>query len=828
MYKCPINYYKGNMIFTDDGCWGAFQIQGFDYENRSRESKIKILYNIIRFISNIPYEAKILIIPVSQDIKKNYDILRSNLDKNDPLYDAALTHTNMTEEYLTKKIEENGNANDFKTYIITKLTTQDEEDILKKTKDIAEYFLKDPMNALNNVLGLDSRMILKSRIANFKRLCDSFFNEQSKRLTLKYLDDENLQWLFRRVMFRGLNMDVKINKNFKPEVEILNSKTYKPIKSRVESLFEGRINPQKPRYLEIEHDDKSISYQSFLSIACIPDALEFPGSEYIFMLQDYTIPTEVCIHIDRLTDYQSRTVLSNKKKEINSQITNANEAGEEIPEDLLDAKDETTDFEADIRGNKLPICRTSITFCIAADSEEELERRVNFIKGTYEDMEFTVIRSLTDQYKLFMEFIPGAGRYLKDFIMPLPCKMLAGSMLGASKELGDTNGFYIGTTGKIKKDVFLNMARACLENKSAATTFFGNLGYGKSFNANLLTILHVMHGSFGLIFDPKGERDHWTHAFPWLEGYISNIKLSSEDEYRGMLDPFNVYRDNIEAACELANNVITELYKLNPKDDEFIALGESLAKIKNEKQRSMCKLAEMLGEFNEKDDLCKAARNLGRKLNLLQSVGMSKLLFGKGEEKALNLDNRLNILQIENLKLPSPDTPKEDYSQEETLSAVLIMVIGNFAKKFALTQRNVFSIVLFDESWFLKVTSEGRKLYDFLARMGRSLFTGCIFNGHSVLDIPSDAVKNTISYKFCFHTDDTDEAKRMLEYMNMDVTEENINLVIGLENRQCLFQDLDKRVDVLTFDAVFDDLIEAFDTTPKTKDNKQEDQNESN
>ncbi len=103
MYKCPINYYKDNMIFTDDGCWGVFEIKGFDYENRSRESKIKILHNIIRFISNIPYEAKILVIPVSQDIKRNYDMLRENLDKDDPLYEAALTHTNMTEEYLTYK-----------------------------------------------------------------------------------------------------------------------------------------------------------------------------------------------------------------------------------------------------------------------------------------------------------------------------------------------------------------------------------------------------------------------------------------------------------------------------------------------------------------------------------------------------------------------------------------------------------------------------------------------------------------------------------------------------------------------------------------------------
>lgn len=818
MYKCPVNYYKDNLIFTDGGCWAAFEIEGFDYENRSQQAKLNIFNNVVRFLANIPYEAKFLMIPVGQDINKNYESLRKNLWKDDPLYETALEHTNMTEEYLARSIEESGNANDYKTFIITNLTTQEEEDILKKAKDVVEYLLKDPYNALNSLLGIDSRIILKSRIKHFKRLCDNFFSEQDNRLSLKYLEETESQWLFKRVMFRGLNKDVRVNKNFRPQVEAENAKVYKPNKASIENLFEGKINPQKSRYLEIEHDDGSISYQSFLSITCIPDELDFPGSEYIFMLQDFNVPTEVCIHVDRLTDYQSKSTLTNKKREIDSQIGNVIEADEEVPEELIEAKDELLDFDTDIRNNKLPICKTSITLCIAADSRDKLENRVNFIKGIYEDAEFTIVRPLTDQYKLFMEFIPGARRYLKDFIMPLNCKMIAGSMFPASKKLGDKeNAFYIGKTGKMGKNVFLNMARACLENKSASATFFGNLGYGKSFNANLLVMLHVIYGSFALIFDPKGERSHWTHAFPWLEGLITNVKLSSDNKYKGMLDPFNIYKDDVEQACELANNIVAEIYKLNPKDDQFIALGESLEKIKKEPVRSMTRLIEILNSFSQDDELYNAAKGLARRIKLLGSVGMSKLLIGTGEEKALNFNNRLNILQIENLKLPSPETPKEDYSQEETLSAVLIMVIGNFAKKFALTQRDVFSMVLFDESWFLKVTREGVKLYDFLARMGRSLFTGCIFNGHSVLDLATEGIKNTISYKFCFHTDNTDEAKRMLEYMKMDVTEDNIKLITSLENRQCLFQDLDNHVDVLTFDAVFDDLIEVFSTTPKTK-----------
>lgn len=818
MYRCPINYYKDNLIFTDNGCWGAFEITGFDYENRSLDMKKTILSNLIRFIANINVEAKILIIPFTQDIKGNYEAIRGNLNTEDPLYEVATTYANMTEEYLINDIKENSNTNDYRTYIITNLTTHEEEDIINKFKDVIDYLIKDPINAINNFLDLEKRIILDSRIKHFKKLCNNFFTEQNNRINLKFLEENEIQWLCKRVMFRGLNKDIKVNKKFKPFAEkVQDQKGIKPLMTDVKNLFEGKIK-QKSRYLEIEHGDSSKSYQTFLNLTCLPDEMAFPGCEYLFMLQDLNIQTEVCIHIDRLTEYDSKTILNNKKREIDSQIEHINEAGDEIPDDVLEAKAELMEFDGDIRNNRLPIVKTSITLCIASDNEEELEKRANFLKGIYEDNDFSIVRPLTDQYKLFMEFIPGARRYTNDFIMPLPVSTLAGAIIGATRELGDKTGFYIGTTGNLQKKVFINFARACLENKSASATFFGNLGYGKSFNANLLLILHVLNGAYGLIFDPKGERDHWEKSFPWLNGLISNIKLSNDDKYRGMLDPFNVYRDNVDEACELALNIITELYKLSSKSNEgeFIALSEALQQIKQEDVKCMNKLVELLNNFPEADDLYKDAKNLARKLRLLKEVGMSKLLFGTGTEKALQLNNRLNILQIENLKLPSPSVKKEDYTQEETLSSVLIMIIGNFAKKFALQERNVFSTILFDESWFLGVTAEGKKLYDFLSRMGRSLFTGCMFNGHSVLDIPSEEIKNTISYKFCFHTDSHEEAKRMIQYMNMDVTEENINLIMSLENRQCLFQDLDKRVGVLTFDAVFQDLIDVFSTTPKT------------
>lgn len=95
------------------------------------------------------------------------------------------------------------------------------------------------------------------------------------------------------------------------------------------------------------------------------------------------------------------------------------------------------------------------------------------------------------------------------------------------------------------------------------------------------------------------------------------------------------------------------------------------------------------------------------------------------------------------------------------------------------------------------------------------------FNGHSVTDIPSEGIKNTISYKFCFQTTTDGEAERMCEYMDLEATQENKDILKNLKNGECLFQDLDRHIGILRFDAVFQDIIDLFSTTPKTKARKE-------
>lgn len=826
MFECPITYFKDNLIFNQDkSCWAVYCLQGYDYDLLSNEEKINVLHRLTKFICGITTEAKILIIPVVQDIKEHFNHLRDRLDQEDPLYHDAYCQANLTEDYLDKSAINNGSINDYKTYIVVKLETNKDVELFSKFKDAYDYFVKSPVNAFNVYMAMDGVAILKSQLQKFQKLSQKFFFEQNKRINMNTVQSEEIQWLIRRMVFRGLNKDVQLfyksaENHWTPdaeEVELENEIVLKPDKRQIVNLFSGVIKV-RDRVLKIDHGNDQVSYQTFLAITNIPEIMEFPNCEWIYLLQQYNTQAEICIHIRTVDFRKSLDKLEKKKREINSHIEHIVQANSDITEELLEGKDYAEILERELKGSKSPTCKTSITICLSDKNPEVLEDKATLVKQEYEDMNFVLERPLTDQLKLFFQMIPSTGICAPDFIINLTPQTLASGIIGATHQLGDSIGPYIGTTGVEMKQVFLDMGLACRTDKSAVATFYGNLGFGKSFNANLLLYLLIMFcNAYGLIFDPKSERTHWITKLKVFDGLINLVTLSSEIKYTGTLDPFNIYRTDIEEACELATNVITELLGLEPTDRKSTVLLISIQKMKHEELPSMLRLIEILYSFDRSDNLHGEAMDLARSLDARKDNGMTRLLFGNGTEKAITMDNRLNILQITNLKLPEPHVPKQSYSREQSLSVILMMVMGNFAKKFIQSFPNNLKVILFDESWMLGRTTEGKNLISFLTRTSRSLYAAVILNGHSVLDIPDEGIKTTITYKFCFHTDSHEEAERMLKYLNLEITPSNLELIMNLKNKQCLFQDLNKRVGILTFDAVFDDVISVFSTTPQDK-----------
>ena len=73
-------------------------------------------------------------------------------------------------------------------------------------------------------------------------------------------------------------------------------------------VFTCLLYTSEKRYLKVVHDKNRVSYQTFLVFTHIPEVLEHPGNEWLYMLQQMNVQAEVCIHIKTCLLYTSRCV----------------------------------------------------------------------------------------------------------------------------------------------------------------------------------------------------------------------------------------------------------------------------------------------------------------------------------------------------------------------------------------------------------------------------------------------------------------------------------------------------------------------------------------
>ena len=830
MYKFPVEFIKENIIFTKNKCYAGFKFGGFEYNSRTITEKKAILDTLKDLIKEIYSEAQILLIPKKISCEKALLPMRDKVKEDDPLKEVSDFLTTQTIEVLKEREKDSYRYNkdleedelikgsveiQYDNYIFISLTEGLQGDFITQGGELIEYLIKDPVQAINKFLGISDKYISDSRFKELKKRAYEFWELQRNYIEIRPLAKKEIEHLITRITKRGHeSADIPDNLNVRNiVVDECGEEVIIPRRDAYKNRVKGAVK-QGIRCLKIEHED-FISYQSFLNIVDMPNLI-FPGSEFIKNIQDNYIGAEICIHIKKYSTEESKRKLNSRERMIASQINEAIEGGHEVEDEVIEGKLAVEEFKKDIRTDQ-HLVEASISICFSGTDETLVKTQAKSLITDLKKMSFNIVNPLTDQYKSFLEFIPGAGPYTKDYVDLIPMTTLAGGIFGADDKIGDEIGKYIGYTASGKK-VYFYLGRAPQENKAPVIFTAGNPGYGKSFAMNLIVMLHVISGSSALIFDPKTERSHWKTEFKFMEDLITIVTLVASEKDKGKLDPFNIYRDDIDAAAELALTVICELVGITSNEERYIALKEVLAEMRNVEKASMKKLIELLeikGETDKDEYIRRDSMKLARALKSMNKEGLSMLMFGDGTEDAINLDNRLNILQIDNLTMPDANTKKEEYSEDEKISMCLMTIMSSFTKKFAMKKRDTFDLILFDESWFLKNTIEGKKLYDFLTRQSRSLNVGCIFNGHSVLDIPSEEIKNTINFNFFFHTDNEDEAKRMLKVLKLEETKENIKMLLTLRNGEAVFRDLDGRIAKIKFDAIFDIFIDTFNTKPK-------------
>lgn len=848
---CPIDYYERNLFFNSDNsklnknCWAAYKLGGFNYDFQNRDTKDAILLSLVHTIKNVSH-AKIMTIPTTEDVELHYSRFKKKLRPKSALYKAAVHCADSACDYLKQSGE---SWNDYTTYLFVKLQEEAVDQIDLIGKQMREFF-KAPLYGVMSLMLLAPEDITTVTFKRFEKIEEKVYQTLSGCVELHRLQARDMQWLLKRVGYKDLKTSFKLNKTV---VNVTDESTgkirreysedwqpycergkkakveyFRPHKADIQHLFSGQLKREGNKGISVTHDSGEVSYQSYLVFTNVPEAIIFPGREWTLRLLKQPIPVELCIDIENVHYQKALDDLGKIRTELNSQIKDIEDAGESIPTKLFEAHEQIESLCRELGDNRLPMSKTTISICIAGSDPEQVEKDILAVKQHLDKSEFTVERSGADQMQLFMQHIPGTETYTRDFIKRLSPFPIAGGIFGVNNRVGDNVGFYIGMANG--KPVFFNPTQACLENKSPAGTLYGDLGYGKSFNANLIVFQHVLNGGRAIVIDPKGERasgvKHWRNM-PVLGTYTNVVELTGEAKNRGLLDPYIMFPNNLDHAADLARTSLMKLLNVKSGTPADTLLKECVNKVKTTTNPCMMKVVDCIGNIDSSDEYKDTASSMFRNLQATMDNGLSQLLFGSGTEQAINVNSPLNVISFKGMTFPDVDKHEEDYNDDEKLSSVLTYLAVDFTKQFAWLYPHEPKLVLIDESWFITAIQIGRELIKALARLGRSLFLSTLLNGHSVLDLPGDELRATITYKFCFHTNDEREAERMLEYLKLDKTKENINILVakerdgGLGNGECLFSDLYGRVSRLKFDAVFSTLIEFFKTTP-TEENEKE------
>ena len=814
----PIKYIDNNLVWNKDNeVFAYYELIPYNYSFLSAEQKF-IVHDSFRQLIAQSREGKIHALQIATESS-----IRSMQEQSKKLVTGKL------KEVACQKIDEQtealvsmigDNQVDYRFFLGFKLMVTEEQLNLKNIKKSAWLTFTEFLHEVNHTLMNDFVSMPNDEINRYMKMEKLLENKISRRFKVRRLEINDFGYLMEHLYGRdGIAYEdyeyqlpkKKLNK----ETLIKYYDLIRPTRCVIE---------ESQRYLRLEHEDKE-SYVSYFTVNAIVGELDFPSCEiFYFQQQQFTFPVDTSMNVEIVENRKALTTVRNKKKELKDLDNHAYQAGSETSSNVVDALDSVDELETDLDQSKESMYKLSYVIRVSAPDLDELKRRCDEVKDFYDDLNVKLVRPAGDMLGLHSEFLPASKRYINDYVQYVKSDFLAGLGFGATQQLGETTGIYMGYSVDTGRNVYLQPSLASQGVKGTVTNalasaFVGSLGGGKSFCNNLLVYYSVLFGGQAVILDPKSERGNWKETLPEIAHEINIVNLTSDKDNAGLLDPFVIMK-NVKDAESLAIDILTFLTGISSRDGEkFPVLRKAVRSVTQSDSRG---LLHVIDELRREDT--PISRNIADHIDSFTDYDFAHLLFSDGTvENAISLDNQLNIIQVADLVLPDKDTTFEEYTTIELLSVSMLIVISTFALDFIHSDRSIFKIVDLDEAWAFLNVAQGETLSNKLVRAGRAMQAGVYFVTQSSGDVAKESLKNNIGLKFAFRSTDINEIKQTLEFFGIDKDDENNQKRLrDLENGQCLLQDLYGRVGVVQIHPVFEELLHAFDTRPPVQRNEVE------
>ena len=809
----PIKYIDNNLVWNKDNeVFAYYELIPYNYSFLSAEQKF-IVHDSFRQLIAQSREGKIHALQIATESSIRSMQEQSKKLVTGKLKEVAYQKIDEQTEALVSMIGDN--QVDYRFFLGFKLMVTEEQLNLKNIKKSAWLTFKEFLHEVNHTLMNDFVSMPNDEINRYMKMEKLLENKISRRFKVRRLEIHDFGYLMEHLYGRdGIayeDYEYQLpKKKLKKETLIKYYDLIRPTRCVIE---------ESQRYLRLEHEDRE-SYVSYFTVNAIVGELDFPSSEiFYFQQQQFTFPVDTSMNVEIVENRKALTTVRNKKKELKDLDNHAYQAGSETSSNVVDALDSVDELETDLDQSKESMYKLSYVIRVSAPDLDELKRRCDEVKDFYDDLNVKLVRPAGDMLGLHGEFLPASKRYINDYVQYVKSDFLAGLGFGATQQLGENTGIYIGYSVDTGRNVYLQPSLASQGVKGTVTNalasaFVGSLGGGKSFCNNLLVYYSVLFGGQAVILDPKSERGNWKETLPEIAHEINIVNLTSDRDNAGLLDPFVIMKD-VKDAESLAIDVLTFLTGISSRDGEkFPVLRKAIRTVAQSDKRGLLLVIE---ELRKEDTLL--SKNIAEHIDSFTDYDFAHLLFSDGNVRnAISLDNQLNIIQVADLVLPDKDTTFEEYTTIELLSVSMLIVISTFALDFIHSDRSIFKIVDLDEAWAFLNVAQGETLSNKLVRAGRAMQAGVYFVTQSSGDVSKESLKNNIGLKFAFRSTDINEIKQTLEFFGIDPEDENNQKRLrDLENGQCLLQDLYGRAGVVQIHPVFEELLHAFDTRPPVR-----------
>ena len=814
----PIKYIDNNLVWNKDNeVFAYYELIPYNYSFLSAEQKF-IVHDSFRQLIAQSREGKIHALQIATESSIRSMQEQSKKLVTGKLKEVAYQKIDEQTEALVSMIGDN--QVDYRFFLGFKLMVTEEQFNLKNIKKSAWLTFTEFLHEVNHTLMNDFVSMPNDEINRYMKMEKLLENKISRRFKVRRLEINDFGYLMEHLYGRdGIayeDYEYQLpKKKSQKETLIKYYDLIRPTRCMIE---------ESQRYLRLEHEDRE-SYVSYFTVNAIVGELDFPSSEiFYFQQQQFTFPVDTSMNVEIVENRKALITVRNKKKELKDLDNHAYQAGSETSSNVVDALDSVDELETDLDQSKESMYKLSYVIRVSAPDLDELKRRCDEVKDFYDDLNVKLVRPAGDMLGLHSEFLPASKRYINDYVQYVKSDFLAGLGFGATQQLGETTGIYMGYSVDTGRNVYLQPSLASQGVKGTVTNalasaFVGSLGGGKSFCNNLLVYYAVLFGGQALLLDPKSERGNWKETLPEIAHEINIVNLTSDKGNAGLLDPFVIMK-NVKDAESLAIDILTFLTGISSRDGEkFPVLRKAVRSVTQSDSRG---LLHVIDELRREDT--PISRNIADHIDSFTDYDFAHLLFSDGTvENAISLDNQLNIIQVADLVLPDKDTTFEEYTTIELLSVSMLIVISTFALDFIHSDRSIFKIVDLDEAWAFLNVAQGETLSNKLVRAGRAMQAGVYFVTQSSGDVAKESLKNNIGLKFAFRSTDINEIKQTLEFFGIDKDDENNQKRLrDLENGQCLLQDLYGRVGVVQIHPVFEELLHAFDTRPPVQRNEVE------